>query len=115
MPRREIRRGEIYWTDWNPGRGSEQRGVRPALIIQNDLGNQSSPTTIVASISTALEKRYPFLVMITSIESGLQRDSTVNLSAIQTVDLERLGNKCGELSQAKMAEVDEAIRVSLGV
>jgi mRNA interferase MazF len=111
----EVKRGEIYFADWNPGRGSEQSGLRPALIIQNDIGNKYSPTTIIALFTTAVEKSYPFLVRVTSRESGLPKDSTVNLAAILTIDKTRLINKSGELSKLKMAEVDEAIKASLGL
>lgn len=111
----EIRRGEIYWIDWNPARGSEQSGLRPAVVIQNDIGNQFSPTTIVAALTTAVERSYPFLVKISTQESGLAKDSTVNLAAIMTVDRTRLRNKAGQLGQEKMAEVDEAIKASLGL
>jgi mRNA interferase MazF len=110
-----IKRGEIYWVDWNPVRGSEQKGLRPALIIQNDIGNTNSPTIIVAALTTALEKSYPFLVRVTSKESGLPRESTVNLAIIITIDKTRLTSKYGELSPVKMKEVDEAIKVSLGI
>ncbi len=112
---REVKRGEIYWVDWSPGRGSEQSGMRPALIIQNDTGNRRSPTTIVAALTTALEKPYPFLVKITASESGLPRDSMVNLAAILTIDQTHLCDKCGELSRTKMAEVNEAIKTSLAL
>ncbi len=114
MPK-EIKRGEIYWVDWNPGRGSEQSGLRPALVIQNDIGNKYSPTTIVAALTSAVERSYPFLVKVTTKESGLPKDSTVNLAAIMTVDKTRLTDRCGELSEAKMAEVNEAIKASLGL
>ena len=112
---RELKRGEIYWVDWSPGRGSEQSGLRPALIIQNDVGNKFSPTTIIATITTAPLKAYPFMVRIIASESGLPKDSLINLATILTIDKERLGDKCGELSQAKMAEVDEAIKTSLAL
>jgi len=112
---KEIKRGERYWVDWRPSRGSEQSGVSPALIIQNDTGNRCSPTTIVASVSTASEKSYPFLVRFTAAESGLRRDSMVNLSSILTIDQTCLGDKCGELNEIKMAEVNQAIRVSLAL
>lgn len=112
---REVKRGEIYWVDWNPGRGSEQSGLRPALVIQNDVGNKFSPTTIIAAITTVPEKPYPFMAGITASESGLPRDSMINLAAILTIDQTRLGDKCGELSQTKMAEVDEAIKTSLAL
>lgn len=111
----EIKRGEIYRVNWNPGRGSEQSGLRPALIIQNDIGNKYSPTTIVAALTTAVEKPYPFLVSVTDKEGHLPKDSTVNLAVILTIDKTRLGDKYGELSEANMAEVDKAIRVSLGL
>jgi mRNA interferase MazF len=111
----DIKRGEIYWVDWNPGRGSEQVGLRPALVIQNNTGNEFSPTTIVAALTTAVEKPYPFLVKITAVESGLSRDSMVNLAAIMTVDKRRLSNKAGVLNQTKMNQVDAAIKVSLGL
>lgn len=114
MPK-EIKRGEIYRVDWSPGRGSEQSGLRPALVIQNDVGNKFSPTTIVAAITTAPEKPYPFMVRITASESGLPRDSMINLAAILTIHQTRLRDKCGELSQTKMAEVDKAIKTSLAL
>ena len=110
---RETKRGEIYWMDWTPGRGSEQSGLRPALVIQNDVGNRLSPTTIVASITTASSKAYPFMVGITASESGLPRDSMIDLGIILTIDQTRLRDKCGALSPAKIAEVDEAIKTSL--
>lgn len=112
---KEIKRGEIYWVDWSPGRGSEQSGVRPALVIQNDIGNRFSSTIIVASISTVPERPYPFLIRFTVAESGLGQDSAVNLSQILTIDKMCLGDKCGELSPTKMAEVDEAIKTSLAL
>ena len=112
---KDIRRGEIYWVNWNPGRGSEQGGLRPALVIQNDIGNKFSPTTIVAALTTAVEKSYPFLVKVTAKESGLPRDSTVNLAVILTIDKTRLNRKCGVLSNSKMSEVNEAIKASLGM
>jgi mRNA interferase MazF len=112
---KEIKRGEIYWVDWNPGRGSEQSGLRPALVIQNDIGNKHSPTTIVAALTTAIEKPYPFLIKVTAKESGLPKNSIVNLAVILTVDKTRLTNKCGELSEARMSKVNDAIKASLGL
>jgi len=110
-----IKRGEIYWVDWGKGKGSEQSGVRPALIIQNDIGNEVSPNTIVASLTTASNKPYPFLVHFKAKESGLPEDSTVDLASIVTVSKTRLGEKCGQLSRDKMREVNTAICVSLGI
>lgn len=111
----EIKRGEIYWVDWNPGRGSEQVGKRPALIIQNDIGNKHSNTTIIAACSAAQDKPYPFTVQLTAKESGLPKDCSVNLSRIMTIDKSRLLNKAGKLSETRMAEVDAAIKNSLSL
>ena len=114
MPR-EVRRGEIYWVNWDPKRGSEQGGRRPALVIQNDIGNRVSPNTIVASVTTAPNKTYPFMVRCTPKESGLHRESVVDLGSIMTIDKSRLESKCGWLDDAKMAEVNMAICNSLGL
>ena len=112
---KKIKRGEIYWVNWNPSRGSEQKGIRPALIIQNDIGNEYSPTTIVSSLTTSIDKQYPFTVNITPKESGLPKNSTINLATIMTIDKTRLAEKCGELTQSKMSEIDRAIMISLGL
>jgi mRNA interferase MazF len=111
----EVKRGEIYWVDWSSGRGSEQGGIRPSLVIQNDLGNKLSPTTIVAACTTADVRPYPFIVPIARQESGLPQDCLVNLSAILTIDKSRLRGKAGQLGEDKMAEVDSAIKISLGL
>ncbi|MBI2304496.1 MAG: type II toxin-antitoxin system PemK/MazF family toxin [Chloroflexi bacterium] len=111
-----VRRGEIYWLQLAGGVGSEQVGHRPVLIIQNDLGNQTSPTTIVAAITSHLHRRrYPFHVLFTTHESGLRLDGTVLCEQIQTVDQGRLGDLAGSLSQEKMREVDLALHYSLGL
>ena len=89
--------------------------MRPALIIQNDIGNKHSPTTIIAACSTTKAKPYPFIVGITAKESGLAKDSSINLAQIMTVDKRRLEIKLGQLSAAKMHAIDEAIKNSLGI
>lgn len=111
----DIKRGEIYRVDWGMGKGSEQAGRRPALIIQNDVGNRVSPTTIIASLTTAPNKPYPFLVEFTKEESGLEKDGTVDLATIMTIDKTRLNDKRGQLTNRKMSEIDEAIKISLGL
>jgi len=111
----ECKRGEIYLVNWNPGRGSEQTGKRPALVIQNDTGNKYSPTTIVAACSTASVKAYPFIVRVQAKESGVDKDSSINLAQIMTVDKTRLEIKLGQLSSEKMLEIDGALKVSLGI
>ena len=110
-----ARRGEIYYVDWSSGRGSEQGGIRPAIIIQNDTGNQFSPTTIVAAISTQQRSPYPFQVSITAEESGLSEDSIIKCEQIQTIDQSRLGRLVGVLSGEKMAAVDLALHLSLSL
>lgn len=110
----EIRRGEIYWVDWNPGRGSEQVGIRPALVIQNDIGNKVSPITIVAAISKSIQI-YPINVEIKSSESGLDKDSAVKLNQIRTIDKSRLIKKLGKLDPSKMGAVKSALVLSLGL
>ncbi len=111
----KVKRGEIYWVDWGEGKGSEQSGRRPSLIIQNDTGNEVSPNTIVASLTTAPNKPYPFLVSFTADESGLNKSGAVDLASIQTISKTKLGDKCGQLDAPKMDEVDIALKVSLGL
>lgn len=109
-----ARRGEIYYVDWPPGRGSEQMGYRPVLIIQNDVGNRTSRTTIVAAISTH-RRPYPFHVDIGAQESKLPEDSVVKCEQVQTIDQSRLGRFVGSLNVHKMREVDRALHLSLGL
>ena len=111
----EIKRGDVFLVNFNPARGSEQAGIRPALVIQNDIGNRQSPTVIVAVITTAIHKTYPFLVPLDEKEAGLERESVVNLAQILTVDKTRLMRKLGFLSQEKMSAVNRAIKISLGL
>ncbi len=111
-----VRRSEIYWLQLTGGGGSEQAGRRPVLIIQNDVGNRASPTTIVSAITSQPRRRpYPFHVPFTAQESGLHLDGTVLCEQIQTVDQSRLGTLAGALSQEKMREVDLALHHSLGL
>ena len=111
----KVKRGEIYRVDWGEGKGSEQSGIRPSLIIQNDTGNEVSPNTIIASLTTAPNKPYPFLVSVTAEESGLDESSAVDLASLQTISKTRLRDKCGQLDARKMDEVDIALKVSLGL
>lgn len=110
-----VRRGEIYWVDFGIPRGSQQAGRRPALVIQNDLGNQTSPTTIIAAITSKIKKSYPFHVEVSSAESGLPQDSTILLEQILTIPQNRLLQRCGQLNSTKMSEVDQALMHSLGL
>ena len=107
-------RGEVWMVDFTPGRGSEQKGIRPALVIQNDIGNIHGGTTIVAAITTTI-KKYPVTVVLDGEEGGLAHPSMVNLAQVLTVDKSRLRRRLGTLTQIRMAEVDSAIRISLGI
>lgn len=108
-------RGEIYWVNFGAPRGSEQGGQRPALIVQNDAGNRSSTTTIIAAITSKKKASYPFHVDISALESGLPQDSTVLLEQLLTINKSRLIDRIGSLPSAKMLEIDQALKVSLGL
>ncbi len=106
------RRGEIWLVNWNPSRGSEQAGKRPALVIQNDVGNEKASTTIVAAISSSV-KIYPMNVAIDPPDGGLKIPSIIKTSQILTVAKERLEKRLGKISEEKMEEVNRAIKLSL--
>ncbi|MEW6327530.1 MAG: type II toxin-antitoxin system PemK/MazF family toxin [Thermodesulfobacteriota bacterium] len=106
------RRGEVWLINWNPARGSKQAGQRPALVIQNDIGNERASTTIVAAISSSL-KIFPMNVKIEPPEDGLDLPSIVKTSQILTVDKKRLERRIGQLGKEKMEEVNQAIKLSL--
>jgi len=108
------KRGEVWLVNWNPGRGSEQTGIRPALIIQNDIGNEKAPTTIIAAISSSI-KLYPMNVLIEPPEGGLDHPSIVKTSQILTVSKKRLEKQLGKLSDSKMNEVEGALKLSLSI
>jgi mRNA interferase MazF len=103
--------------NFNPGRGSEQKGVRPALIIQNDTGNQYAATTIIAAITSTIKKYpvTPVTVVVPRAKGGLKEESMINLAQILTIDKGRLIRKIGQIEKEKIVEVDEAIKISLGV
>jgi mRNA interferase MazF len=109
-----TRRGEIYLVDLPRGREGEQHGLRPALIIQNDVGNEFSPTTIVAAMTSRLTD-YDFHVRVTASESGMAQDSTVMLEQIRTLSQRRLGRLVGRVPAHLMDDVDQALHRSLGI
>jgi mRNA interferase MazF len=109
---RRPKRGDIWLVNFNPGRGSEQQGIRPALVIQNDVGNQYAATTIVAAITTTI-KPYPVTVVVRARTCGLPYDSMVNLAQVLTVDQSRLIRQLGKLTVEQQTAVDRALRVSL--
>ena len=111
-----IRRGDIFYADLSPVIGSEQGGLRPVLIVQNDVGNKYSPTVIAAAITTRLSKtRLPTHIDIYAKDVGLAKDSVVLLEQIRTIDKKRLKEKMGHLDEMTMTEVNNAISVSFGL
>ena len=111
-----VKRGDIYYADLSPVVGSEQGGMRPVLIIQNDVGNRYSPTVIAAAITSRMGKtRLPTHIDIYADKAGLAKDSVVLLEQIRTLDKRRLKEKMGHLDDKMMNEVNSAIAVSFGL
>jgi len=111
-----IRRGDIFYADLSPVVGSEQGGTRPVLIIQNDIGNQHSPTTIVAAITSHIEKsRLPTHIEMPAAPGGLEKNSVILLEQIRTIDKSRLMEKVTSLEAEMMARVNQAVEISLGL
>jgi len=112
----ELRRGDIYYADLNPVIGSEQGGVRPVLILQNDIGNRYSPTTIIAAITSRIHKaKLPTHVELPSEQSNLPQDSVALLEQLRTIDKQRLTEKVSHLDLSIMEQVDKALEISLGL
>lgn len=111
-----VKRGEIYYADLSPVVGSEQGGIRPVLIVQNDVGNRHSPTVIAAAITSRLDKaKLPTHISLDAASCGLQRDSIVLLEQIRTIDKKRLKDKMGSLDNTAMNRVDNALSISFGL
>lgn len=111
-----VKRGDIYYADLSPVVGSEQGGVRPVLVIQNNLGNHFSPTIIVAAITARMEKpKLPTHIGIDAKITGIDRDSVILLEQIRTIDKSRLREKVCRLNKNSMIHVDRALLVSVGV
>ena len=111
-----VKRGDIYYADLSPVVGSEQGGLRPVLIIQNDVGNRYSPTVIAAAITSRMGKtRLPTHIDIHADKVGLAKDSVVLLEQIRTLDKRRLKEKMGHLDESLMQKVNSAIAVSFGL
>ena len=110
-----VKRGDVYFADLSPVVGSEQGGVRPVLVIQNDIGNRFSPTVIVAAITAQIQKRnYPLMWKLMR-KSTVLRDSVILLEQIRTIDKQRLTDKITHLDEVMMIRVDEALQISLGL
>lgn len=111
-----IRRGDIYYADLSPVVGSEQGGLRPVLIVQNDVGNKYSPTVIAAAITSKMGKaKLPTHIDVIGDTAGLAKDSTILLEQIRTIDKVRLKEKMGHLDEETMRGVNSAISVSFGL
>ncbi len=111
-----VKRGDIYYADLSPVVGSEQGGLRPVLIIQNDIGNRYSPTVIAAAITSRLSKsRLPTHIDIYADRAGLSKNSIILLEQIRTIDKRRLKEKMGHLDDDTMQTVNQAISISFGL
>ena len=111
-----VRRGDIYYADLSPVVGSEQGGMRPVLIVQNDIGNRYSPTVIAAAITSQTGKaRLPTHITLRGALCGLTKDSVILLEQIRTIDKKRLRERMGKLDEDMMSRVDNAIAVSFGL
>jgi len=111
-----VKRGDVYFADLSPVVGSEQGGVRPVLVLQNDIGNRFSPTVIVAAITAQIQKaKLPTHVEIDAKRYGFERDSVILLEQIRTIDKQRLTDKITHLDEEMMEKVDDALQISLGL
>ncbi len=112
----QVRKGDIFFADLSPVVGSEQGGVRPVLVVQNDVGNRFSPTIIVAAVTSQLNKsKLPTHVPVNAEGSGLDRDSVVLLEQLRTIDKKRLREHIGTVNEEIIETVDDALSISLGI
>lgn len=112
----DFKRGELYYADLSPVVGSEQGGIRPVLIIQNDIGNKYSPTVIVAAITSQINKaKLPTHIELSAENYGLPKDSVVLLEQVRTLDKRRLKEKIGIIDGVKMQKIEKALLISLGL
>ena len=111
-----VKRGDIYYADLSPVVGSEQGGIRPVLVIQNDIGNKYSPTVIAAAITSQINKaKMPTHIELAAKDYGLNKDSVILLEQIRTIDKRRLREKIGRIDDGLMASVNNALSVSFGL
>lgn len=111
-----VKRGDVYFADLSPVVGSEQGGIRPVLVIQNDIGNRFSPTVIVAAITAQIQKaKLPTHVEINAKRYGFDRDSVILLEQIRTIDKQRLTDKITHLDDDMMMKVNDSLKISLGL
>lgn len=111
-----VKRGDIFYADLSPVVGSEQGGVRPVLVVQNDVGNKYSPTVIVAAITSRINKaKMPTHIEIKGDEYGLSKDSVILLEQIRTIDKKRFKEKIGHIDDSAIDKINEAVSISLGL
>ena len=111
-----VKRGDIYYADLSPVAGSEQGGIRPVLVIQNDIGNKYSPTVIAAAITSQINKaKMPTHIELAAKDYGLNKDSVILLEQIRTIDKRRLREKIGRIDDGLMASVNNALSISFGL
>ncbi|MGD9678212.1 MAG: type II toxin-antitoxin system PemK/MazF family toxin [Vulcanibacillus sp.] len=111
-----VKRGDVFFADLSPVVGSEQGGIRPVLILQNDIGNRFSPTVIVAAITAQIQKaKLPTHVEIEANSYGFERDSVILLEQIRTIDKQRLTDKITNLDDELMQKINESLQISLGL
>ena len=111
-----VKRGDIYYADLSPVVGSEQGGIRPVLVIQNDIGNKYSPTVIAAAITSQINKaKMPTHIELAAKDYGLNKDSVILLEQIRTIDKRRLQEKIGRIDDGLMASVNNALSISFGL
>ena len=111
-----VKRGDIYYADLSPVVGSEQGGIRPVLVIQNDIGNKYSPTVIAAAITSQINKaKMPTHIELAAKDYGLNKDSVILLEQIRTIDKRRLREKIGRIDDGLMASVNYALSISFGL
>lgn len=116
MEKAVVKRGDVFYADLSPVVGSEQGGMRPVLIIQNNVGNHYSPTVIIAAITAKIQKpKMPTHVGITPQEDGIEKNSVILLEQIRTIDKQRLKGHVTHLGDSRMKEVDHALEISIGL
>ena len=111
-----VKRGDIFYADLSPVVGSEQGGIRPVLVVQNDVGNKYSPTVIAAAITSKINKaKLPTHIEIDALDYGLSKDRVILLEQVRTIDKQRLREKIGRLDEIQMLKVNNALSISFGL
>lgn len=110
-----VKKGDLFFADLSPVVGSEQGGIRPVLVVQNDVGNKYSPTVIVAAITSQTKTKLPTHVQLNATQGGLSKDSIVLLEQLRTIDKQRLRERIGTLNEKQIPDIEKALSISLGI